>query len=448
MSIGLNSWLKHGLCHGRSYIFTFGEFGVKLLKIDKKYIFFIILIFGYLQSNLMRVSGVVLLPPLAGSMGLTASGVGFLSSLFFYAYGVSYGFWGVLVDENGPFTCCGISLVIAAAGAFVMAFASSAFVMGVGRALSGLGMSSMFTGLLIYCAYSFSRESYPTLVSICLMVSHSGTIIAVAPLGWGLDLIGARGVFCALGISALVPGFLLLSFRRHWTVSKCNDNSRWLQMAKRTSGQLAETARYAWNCRPLRVVMLTWASTASAIAALQGLWAVTWVRSVTGADQNIARLCATLISVGLVAGPAAGGIVFKFCGQKHENRFFFGCCLLNQMSWILWMVAPHFNKCVLPLFSISGFLIGFFNGCGYVFMGDAVRSLVPLNKNAGAIGVVNMLIYLGVVVFQWGTGFILDYFPAKEVGCYIEKGFLLGFGIILLFQGWSFFLITKIKSFR
>lgn len=79
-----------------------------------RYFFLVTLLLGYLMSNLMRVSGVVLLPPLAESLGLTAAAVGFLSSLFFYTYGASYGVWGVLVDNRGPFICCGLSLLLVA----------------------------------------------------------------------------------------------------------------------------------------------------------------------------------------------------------------------------------------------------------------------------------------------------------------------------------------------
>ena len=58
-----------------------------------------------------------------------------------------------------------------------------------------------------------------------------------------------------------------------------------------------------------------------------------------------------------------------------------------------------------------------------------------------------MLIYLGVIVFQWGTGAVLDLFPAGTPGYYKEEGFLLGFGIILLIQCWSFYQIMKVRAF-
>ena len=81
-------------------------------------------------------------------------------------------------------------------------------------------------------------------------------------------------------------------------------------------------------------------------------------------------------------------------------------------------------------------------------MGNAVRNLAPMDKNASVIGVINMLLYIGVIIFQWGTGVVLDFFPAFSAGCYREEGFLIGFGVIMLIQGWTFHLITKAESFR
>lgn len=410
-----------------------------------KYFFLAVLLAAYFMSNLMRVSGVVVLPPLAVSMGLSAAAVAFLSSLFFYTYGASYGVWGVLVDKRGPFVCCGASLLLAAAGCFTMGASASALAIGAGRALCGLGMASAFTALLMYCAYAFSRENYPALVGMCLVVGHSGTVAAVAPLGWCLDLAGPRGVFFALAFASLLLGALLLSFRGSDPRLAFSAGTRRLAV-KEVVSELVATARMSWRLFPLRVVMLTWASTAAAIAALQGLWAVSWIQSAAGAELSSARLCATLISVGLVVGPAAGGFFFKRCPARHEKSAFLWCCVLNQLSWLLWMAAPRFGDAA-AVFGAAGFAIGFFNGAGYVFTGNAVRALAPLDKNAGIIGVINMLIYLGVIVFQWGTGAVLDLFSAGAAGYYKEEGFLLGFGVILLIQGWSFYQITKVRAF-
>ena len=406
-----------------------------------KRLFFVILLLGFMLSNLMRISGVVVLPPLGESLGLSASTIGFLSSLFFYTYGLSFGLWGVLIDRRGAFRCCGTALLVAACGSFIMMFSGTAAAIGLGRALCGLGLSSAFTGILTYCAVSFPQKDYGGYVGLSMVVGHSGTIIAVAPLGFAMKLIGSRGVFCVLGLFALALGAALLCFRKDDPLTRPADGS--VDPAAVFS-ELWTVSKNIWEKFPLRVVMYTWGVSAAAAAALQGLWAVAWLQTAAGMPLGTAYLCATWISFGMVAGPAFGGWLVRCC--RNEKRSFFTVCLLTQASWLLWLLLSLFSGSA-ALFGAAGFLIGFFNGCGYVFMGGAVRSLVPLSQNGGTIGVINMFLYLMVIIFQWGTGVCLDLFKAPAGG-YTNLGFLSGFFLIVLLQGWAFWLITKVNSFK
>ena len=401
-----------------------------------KRLFFVILLLGFMLSNLMRISGVVVLPPLGESLGLSASTIGFLSSLFFYTYGLSFGLWGVLIDRRGAFRCCGTALLVAACGSFIMMFSGTAAAIGLGRALCGLGLSSAFTGILTYCAVSFPQKDYGGYVGLSMVVGHSGTIIAVAPLGFAMKLIGSRGVFCVLGLFALALGAALLCFRKDDPLTRPADGS--VDPAAVFS-ELWTVSKNIWEKFPLRVVMYTWG-----VSALQGLWAVAWLQTAAGMPLGTAYLCATWISFGMVAGPAFGGWLVRCC--RNEKRSFFTVCLLTQASWLLWLLLSLFSGSA-ALFGAAGFLIGFFNGCGYVFMGSAVRSLVPLSQNGGTIGVINMFLYLMVIIFQWGTGVCLDLFKAPAGG-YTNLGFLSGFFLIVLLQGWAFWLITKVNSFK
>ncbi|MCQ4764151.1 MFS transporter [Cloacibacillus evryensis] len=406
-----------------------------------KRLFFVILLLGFMLSNLMRISGVVVLPPLGESLGLSASTIGFLSSLFFYTYGLSFGLWGVLIDRRGAFRCCGTALLVAACGSFIMMFSGTAAAIGLGRALCGLGLSSAFTGILTYCAVSFPQKDYGGYVGLSMVVGHSGTIIAVAPLGFAMKLIGSRGVFCVLGLFALALGAALLCFRKDDPLTRPADGS--VDPAAVFS-ELWTVSKNIWEKFPLRVVMYTWGVSAAAAAALQGLWAVAWLQTAAGMPLGTAYLCATWISFGMVAGPAFGGWLVRCC--RNEKRSFFTVCLLTQASWLLWLLLSLFSGSA-ALFGAAGFLIGFFNGCGYVFMGSAVRSLVPLSQNGGTIGVINMFLYLMVIIFQWGTGVCLDLFKAPAGG-YTNLGFLSGFFLIVLLQGWAFWLITKVNLFK
>lgn len=394
----------------------------------------------------MRISGVVILPPLAKSLGISASMIGFLSSLFFYTYALSFVFWGTLADRIGAFKTCGFSLIIAASASVILAYAQTPLTIGLGRAMSGLGLSSAFTCIMLYSALSFSKEKYSLLVGVIMMIGHSGTVIAIAPLGAALDSIGVTGVYLIMGIAAFLIGTIMLLFKdRDPILKEEKKDSRPLSLP-RFATDVADGAKIIRASFPLLVIVLTWVTSSASISTLQGLWAVSWLQSSTGKGLYDCRTGATWISIGMVLGPAIGGlIVRKISGNK---RAFLTICILTQISWLFWMATSYFSNRMV-LLATAGFLTGFFSGVAFVFMGSAVRELSPTRNTGTIFGLLNLMIYGLLIVFQWGTGFVLDLFTVDAItGAYSQIGYQIGFGSILLIQGYSFFLITKVKSFK
>ena len=47
-------------------------------------------------------------------------------------------------------------------------------------------------------------------------------------------------------------------------------------------------------------------------------------------------------------------------------------------------------------------------------------------------GAMNMIVVLMAVVFQWGTGIIINFFPGGAPGTYTAAGYLAGFSAVFL----------------
>lgn len=411
----------------------------------RNWFFFSLFAFAFLYSNLLRISGVVILPPLAESLGISASMVGFLSSLFFYTYGVSFVFWGIVADRWGAFRTCGLSLIIAATASAILAHAETPVTIGIGRAFSGFGLSSAFTCVMLYTAQTFTRDKYSFLVGIIMMTGHSGMVIAIAPLGAALDALGIKGVYYVLGITSLAIGLMLLAWRRYDPVLLEAKKDEEPVSLSRFISDVSMGARLIYCSSPLLVIVLTWVTSSASISTLQGLWAVSWIQTTTNGSILSSRACATWISIGMVVGPLAGGLIVRKVGGSKKS--FFIMCILTQLSWISWMMISFFGGS-LELLGFSGFLTGFFSGAAFVFMGNAIRELTPARWTGTVIGLLNLLIYGFLVVFQWGTGLMLDLFPADPAtGSYSQIGYQVGFWLILILQGLSFSLVSKVTSF-
>jgi len=103
---------------------------------------------GYFLSYLFRVINSVLAPNLAVDIGVDPSGLGLLTAAYFITFAAFQLPLGVLLDRFGPRQIEAGLLVVAAAGAFVFARATTLSGLVVGRALIGLGVSACLMGAL------------------------------------------------------------------------------------------------------------------------------------------------------------------------------------------------------------------------------------------------------------------------------------------------------------
>ena len=109
---------------------------------------------GYYVSYVYRMVNAVLAPTLAQEFGLTAGGLGLLSSVYFFAFAVVQLPFGVLLDRFGPRRVNAILLLVAAAGGTWFAHAETAAAAIAARAIIGVGVSvclmASFTAFVLW----------------------------------------------------------------------------------------------------------------------------------------------------------------------------------------------------------------------------------------------------------------------------------------------------------
>ncbi|HYH38758.1 MAG TPA: MFS transporter, partial [Azospirillum sp.] len=97
---------------------------------------------GYFMSYLFRTVNAVIADELTTSLGVTAAGLGFLTSAYFLAFGAFQAPLGILLDRYGPRRIETALLLVAAAGAALFAVGDGLATLAVGRALIGVGVSA------------------------------------------------------------------------------------------------------------------------------------------------------------------------------------------------------------------------------------------------------------------------------------------------------------------
>jgi hypothetical protein len=78
-----------------------------------------------------------------------------------------------------------------------------------------------------------------------------------------------------------------------------------------------------------------------------------------------------------------------------------------------------------------GFLIGVGSSTCMVFSINTIKSLAPDSHAGLAIGTGQMLLYMVVVVVQWGSGALINLFPGETPGTFRNLGFVIAFGAVV-----------------
>lgn len=405
--------------------------------------FYVILLASYFLANLTRSSTGVVMPSLSMSMKMSAASVGLVSSLYFYAYTLVQPLSGMMCDRKGPLLCCGSGLLVMSIGIAIFAMAPSPFYLGVGRFLAGLGAAGAFNGTLVYQANAFSRDRYALLAAISVTIGHFGGVVSVTPLGMMLDSWGRKGAFGLLALSALVLACLMLFGHRQDPV-----------LLKRKLAEVEGKAqkRSIWfgfqllsASRPLQVITVIWSACLALQMILVALWGVSWLTQACGFSVSFARWCMTLVGIGVMVGAQFGGwIGTRFRGSRNALGVL---CLGVAFFFSFLLGAATRTTSTISLEFLSVFL-GVLMGACNVVCNSNMRETVGPEIIGSAIGAVNTIIFLVVMLSQYGSGYILGFFKTGVSGIYSSLGYLTTLSIALILFILSAFSLSFVKTFR
>lgn len=403
-----------------------------VLTSPEAHLLFTLLVTAYFFSFFFRVSASVVLPSEASRLGLSAGLTGLISSLYYYAYAVMQPLSGVLHDRFGPLriVACGMLITCLGQAAYVLWPTTSG--LALWRLMTGLGLAPMFSGALVYQASAFPKEKYALYSGLTVAAGNLGAVVSVAPLGAALDHWGQWPVFVVLAILSLGMAILLAGFRQKDPLAHSARGGRnnLLSRIPRAFGEIIASPF-------LRSLALLWSLEVGTLLSLQGLWAVSWYHTAFSCPLPEARRWATLIGFGVMGGTLLAGRLQILPGRRAKVlSLSYGAYAL---FWLILMGLVAFGSS-LVLAGITGFLVGTALGVSTVHFASALNDVVLPDRRGATLGMVNMMVFVAVILFQWGTGVIMNHFPGPEPGTYTHLGFLVAFSFttILILAGAPF----------
>ena len=373
---------------------------------------------GYFLSYVYRTINAVLSPHLAADLGLNASDLGLLTSVYFLTFAAFQLPLGLLLDRFGPRRVEAVLLLFAAAGAGLFAASSNSTELIIGRGLIGLGVSACLMASFKAFVVWFPAARLPAVNGWVLAAGGLGALVATAPVEAALHLTGWRGVFAGLAIlTVAVAAALWLAVPEQQGGG--TPVGGWREQGRGVAAIFRSPV--FWRIAPSSVV------SQASFLAIQGLWAGPWLRDVAGLDKTAAAGYLFWVAAAMVAGflgmgqlayrlsrrgipplaVAAGGMALFMLAQL-------ALLLKLEPLWPLWV------------------LFGFFGTAGTLNYAILTQAFPPVL--AGRVNTaLNLLVFVAAFAGQWGMGAIINQWPAPGGG-YAEPGYQWAFGLALAGQ--------------
>jgi predicted MFS family arabinose efflux permease len=360
---------------------------------------------GYFVSYVYRMVNAVLAPTLVAEFGLTAGGLGLLSSMYFLSFALCQLPVGVAMDRFGPRRVNAALLLIAAAGGAWFAHAESAAAAIAARALIGVGVSACLMASLTAFVLWYPAGRISTMNAIAFSAGAVGAMTATVPLELLLRVWPWREAFMLIVAATVVVSLVLWLW-----VPERSARPRSEKLQEITEGLLQLLKDPAF----LRLAVCLGASQFAAVA-LQTLWIATWLRDVAG--YSPAEVARGLLAVNVMMIVGYLGFGRAADGWQRRGR--------NTVSLLVGGVALSSLSLALLVVGVKLLLLWLiFVGAGtsVVLAYSILSRRLPKAMAGRANTAINVFGFVGMFSGQWGIGLVLNLWPQSAAG-YTPEGY-------------------------
>ncbi len=382
----------------------------------------------YIVSQFLRNSVGVIAPNLASELGLSASQIGLLASVFFFSFAAAQIPLGVALDRYGPRNCMLVCAAIAILGTLMFALAASPVWLIVARVLMGLGSSCYLMAPLALYAKRYPPDRFATLVGLQIGLGTLGTLLATAPFAFAVALIGWRMSFVAIAVFVLAAALMVAVVVREQgddrpaTRETLRDSLRGTLDATRVPSFWSV---FAMQCAGY-----------SSFVIVVGLWGGPYLTHIYGFSLTERGNMLFVAVVAQVVGSFLWGTsdrLFKSYKRPVLMAQLLTALAMGLAAWIgvfpswallFWFIAIGFSTAVLSVLIAHG------------------KSLFPPAMVGRGITLMNIGTMGGVFVSQSITGFIIDLYPLASDGYALDA-----YRAVFAFQAGLILLVLFIYSF-
>ncbi|MBL8026665.1 MAG: MFS transporter [Fibrobacteres bacterium] len=380
---------------------------------------------GYYVSYLLRTVNAVVSPSLTSELGLTASGLGLLTSAYFVGFGLAQLPVGIALDRYGPRRVEGILLLVAAAGSAAFAVGGSMVSLTGARFFIGLGVSACLMAAVKGISLWYPPEKQSSKTGFVMAAGALGALTASKPLEMLLPFLGWRGVFWIMTAMSLVAAIVILRVTPEYKSTVKSDT---------VNNEFKKACRIFTSSAFFKFAPAT-TFFPGGFMALQSLWAVPWLMNVEGMSLADAASSLLILNGGMLTGQLLVG--------------FFGTSLVSRgFSPLYIMRAGYGTYIVMECLILFG--VGPSSLLWYVLgISAASNSQTYIASSKGfpndilgrVVTTFNLMSFIGAFAVQWGMGIALD--SMKCNGHSINTALFVSFAVLIGLQFLSYLALYK-----
>lgn len=367
-------------------------------------------------------------PVLKQQYGLSDLQLGYIASAFMWVYALAGPFGGLIADRIPRKTVILSGLIFWSAITIATALVQNYWQLVLCRALEGLGEACYFPASMAMLSTYHGRETRSRAIAWHQSSVYAGTILGGSVAGFLAEHYGWQSSFYLFGSAGILLGIALLRFLKEPEETVAPG-------APPVDFSLRSIARDLF-AKPMPVVLMIAFIGANFVSVVFLTWLPYYLNQYFHMSLSKSGWNATAyLQVASVTGVIAGG----FFGDVLVKRYRGGRMLVQAAG--LFIATPFLaltgwsGTVPLLLFSVTGF--GLFRGFYDANLSAALHDVVPPERRATSVGVLNSLGWLGA-----GIGPVAMAEGAKRIGmgaCLSANALIFAAsGVLLVWGVWRF----------
>ena len=347
--------------------------------------------FFYIYEFYLRVMPSAITHELMRSFNIEASGLGLISSLFYFGYAPMQIPAGMLFDRFSPRVILTISVFLCGAGALIFGITDNFTLACIARWIIGFAASFAFVGSLLLASRWFGAKYYAMIAGLIQFMGSFGAIAGEWPIAKVVETFGWRptAIWSALGglILAVMFGFIIRDYPLDAVIKPKQHEKTRLGHVLRAK-QTWAIGIYAFSC---------WAP----ISIFAAMWGVPFISKLYDTSPTSA---ATAIMATWLGTAVASPFIGWWSNRINSRRWPLIICSIFSLITSLIMIYLPISW---PLMVFTLFIFGCAAGSQTLTFG-LVHDVHPPSVAGTAVGFNNMTVILGGMTLLPLVGFILQ----------------------------------------